>query len=138
MCVRVSLGCTSATLAGTASSRTQRSSRVTVEGTWTGTPRCIYHSVTAHNSTVSSAPYKIKQVLSKSFRNSRVATSALSWTRPLCVILSVQCPLQTSPITLLPVRYIHTTTRELPIPILTHTHPQAYPTHRPKWHNWCT
>jgi len=30
------------------------------------------------------------------------------WTRPLCVLLSVQCLLQTSPITQPPVRYIHT------------------------------
>jgi len=32
----------------------------------------------------------------------------IEWTRPLCVLLSVQCPLQTIPITQSPARYIYT------------------------------
>ena len=41
---------------------------------------------------------------------SRVATlHGKEWTRPLRVLLSVQCPLQTSPVTQLPLRYINTT-----------------------------
>jgi len=45
----------------------------------------------------------------KSFGKSHVAIPhGREWTRPLHVLLSVQCPLQASPITQPPVRYIHT------------------------------
>jgi len=51
----------------------------------------------------------ITNLLQKSFGKSRVATPhGREWTRPLRV-LAVQCPLQTSPVTQPPVRYIHTT-----------------------------
>jgi len=48
----------------------------------------------------------------KSFGKSRIATPhGREWTRPLHV-LAVQCPLQMSPITQLPVWYIHSTQRD--------------------------
>jgi len=47
----------------------------------------------------------------KSFGKSHIATPhRREWTHPLRV-QAVQCPLQTSPITQLPVRYIHITRR---------------------------
>ena len=51
----------------------------------------------------------IKQVLPKSFGESRIATPyGREWTHPLCVLLAVHCPLQMSAVTQPPVRYIHT------------------------------